>query len=1005
MTNSHVDTPTSAAAGSRPRQRVYVSSTYQDLQEFRREVAETLQKAGYEVVAMETYTATDERPVDKCLADVRECDVYVGIIAWRYGFIPPGYDRSITELEYREATQAGKPRLMFLADRKAAWPIDQVDLDAKPQWERFRGELEKAHVVAYFETPDHLARHVLEAVTAWSRERLDEDMRVLRDRQAEADRERRHERERVVNLPPIDVSWFVDRAAERGFLRDCLGDTGLRMVKVVGRAGIGKSALASRVMGELEASLRATEQAGAERLPDGLLYLSARSTGLSLERLQSDTIRLLDEEEGASLAEAWKTRATTEEKVATLLEALRAGRYIVLLDAADVVVDDDYTIVEAGLRVFVEGCLHQAGAPLLVLTSRVDVPVPPEALPAVRLVYLRRGLEPADAVAFLQQLDPQGELGLSDADPQLLERAATVTAGIPRALELLAGILQSDPGATLETLLADEEALGAQTVQYLIAEGYRRLDDDERRVMQALAVFRRPVPGTAPAFLLHPWFPGIDVRACLRRLVTGHFVTGNRRTGEFALEAPDREHAYREIPETAELPDPSTYCRTALELRAADFYAGIRKPPEQWLSLADVAPQLAEFEHCVRAGAFDRALEVLQPIDEQYLGLWGHFQRIIELRSSVLDKPVRPALRATNFAGLAASYQVVGEYDPAIRFYEEAVRIAHEQGDGDAEATYVGHLGRVYRHVGLMIEAVESFRRALQHYEAKGDRRSVGIWTDRTAYGTWYLGRLGEAIELEQRAIAIASEVGDHRTEAAGLSNLGVMYQTDGRADLALLQQRKSLELTRQVGDRRGETIVVGRLGALAFDARDYDAALTHHTSALTIAEAISDRRERSNQLIGLGRALAAKDDFAGAVERLEAARSLEVPETSYFAALALAIVLFRHSDTGKAAFEDAVRRCRERLARCDWLYAARYALGTALAGLAACTPADEDTGDSGDLRAQATTELEAALANCPGRGVVAATLRDLEELQTAGAAGIDACAEPLEQSLAAGGP
>ncbi|HET7486948.1 MAG TPA: DUF4062 domain-containing protein [Acidimicrobiales bacterium] len=973
------------------RQRVYVSSTYEDLREFRREVAESLQKAGYDVVAMETYTACDERPLDKCLADVRECDVYVGIIAWRYGFVPAGHDRSITELEYQEAGRAGKQRLMFLAGPRGTQPVD-------PPVGRLRGELQERHVVAYFETADELARDVLEAVSNWSRKRLEEEIEALRSRQADADRRRRPGRERVVNLPPVDVSHFVDRVAERGFLRDCIDDAGLRMVQVVGRPGMGKSALASCVLGELEAKLRGSEQAGAGSLPDGLLYLSARSTGLSLERLQSDAVRLLDEEEGVRLAEAWKTSATTEEKVSTLLGKLRDRRYILLLDAADVVLGDDDTIAEPGLRAFVEACLHQPGAPLLVLTSSVDVPAPPESLPAVRRVDLRQGLAPDDAVALLRELDPQGDLGLRHADAAPLERAATVTAGVPRALELLAGILQADPSGSLERLLENEEALTARTVEYLVAEAYRRLDDDERRVMQALAVFRRPVAGAAPAFLLHDWFPGINVSDCLRRLVSAHFVAGSRRTGEFALEGPDREHAYREIPEAS--PDPSAYGRTALELRAADFYAGIRKPPEQWLSLADVGPQLAEFEHCVRAGAFDRALEVLQPIDEQYLGLWGHFPQIIELRSQVLDKPVGAVLRAANLAGLAAAYQVVGDYDAAIRRYEEAVGIASEEGDAEAEATYVGHLGRVYRHVGLMVNAVESFRHALAHADRVGDRHGVGIWTDRTAYGTWFLGRLDEAIELERSAIAIAGEVGDHRTEAAALSNLGVMYQTAGRADLALADQQDSLTKSRQVGDRRGEAIVLGRLGALAFEAGDHAGAITQHESALALADAVGDRRERSYQLMGLGRALAARGDVARGVEHLQAARSLEVPETGYLAALALAVTLYPQSaSAAAAAFEDAERRCRERLARCDRLYAARYALGTAIAGRAVCTsPPDED-----GLR-KASIELEAALANCPGRGAVAAALRDLDALRKDGATGIDTCAAPLERVLAAGG-
>ncbi len=50
--------------------------------------------------------ATDQRPLDKCLSDVAECDIYVGILAWRYGYIPPSQERSITALEYRQAGQS-----------------------------------------------------------------------------------------------------------------------------------------------------------------------------------------------------------------------------------------------------------------------------------------------------------------------------------------------------------------------------------------------------------------------------------------------------------------------------------------------------------------------------------------------------------------------------------------------------------------------------------------------------------------------------------------------------------------------------------------------------------------------------------------------------------------------------------------------------------------------------------------------------------------------------------
>jgi hypothetical protein len=83
------------------------------------------------VVSMEDYTASDQRPLDKCLSDVADCDVYVGIFAHRYGFIPP-HDNpeglSITELEFRHAVKLKKKCLLFLVDTNQAWPPNEFDV-------------------------------------------------------------------------------------------------------------------------------------------------------------------------------------------------------------------------------------------------------------------------------------------------------------------------------------------------------------------------------------------------------------------------------------------------------------------------------------------------------------------------------------------------------------------------------------------------------------------------------------------------------------------------------------------------------------------------------------------------------------------------------------------------------------------------------------------------------------------------------------------------------------
>jgi uncharacterized protein DUF4062 len=78
----------------------------------------------HEGMAMEYYVAEDKRPLERCLDDVRSCDVYIGIFAWRYGIVADGQTESITVLEYRAArdADAGKECLIFLIREDAPWP-------------------------------------------------------------------------------------------------------------------------------------------------------------------------------------------------------------------------------------------------------------------------------------------------------------------------------------------------------------------------------------------------------------------------------------------------------------------------------------------------------------------------------------------------------------------------------------------------------------------------------------------------------------------------------------------------------------------------------------------------------------------------------------------------------------------------------------------------------------------------------------------------------------------
>lgn len=143
--------------------RIYLSSTFEDLQGCRAEAYRTMRKLGHDVVSMEDYVASGQRPLAQCLADVAACDACVGIVAWRLGFLPEGHTQSITELELLEAERRGLPCLVFLLADDAPWPPAMVDDDRRPVL-ALRKRLRERFTVATFRGADELGGEVATAV-------------------------------------------------------------------------------------------------------------------------------------------------------------------------------------------------------------------------------------------------------------------------------------------------------------------------------------------------------------------------------------------------------------------------------------------------------------------------------------------------------------------------------------------------------------------------------------------------------------------------------------------------------------------------------------------------------------------------------------------------------------------------------------------------------------------------------------------------------------------------
>ena len=110
--------------------RVFLSSTSEDLKVFRRVAIHAIEESpDRKAECMERFLPGSQPTVDQCRDLVRQCDLLLLIIAFRFGSAAPGGDESYTMHELNAARECGIPCLALMAGPKwrgDLWEKDQV---------------------------------------------------------------------------------------------------------------------------------------------------------------------------------------------------------------------------------------------------------------------------------------------------------------------------------------------------------------------------------------------------------------------------------------------------------------------------------------------------------------------------------------------------------------------------------------------------------------------------------------------------------------------------------------------------------------------------------------------------------------------------------------------------------------------------------------------------------------------------------------------------------------
>jgi len=448
--------------------KVFISSTYKDLIDYRKAAIRAVEGTNYQAGKMEVFGARSEEPVEACLKEVEQSEIFIGIYALRYGHIPDGSDISITEMEYAHAKKQGKEIYCFILDEEnQGWLTKWIEEEpGKSKLESFKTQIQREHTCDYFTTPDDLRAKVANALSHF----------VANHNGSSTSGQTCPLPKPTGNSLPRE-GFFVGREEERKTIAAALSPESRTWGALIdGPGGIGKTALAIKA---------------AHEAPEGLferkIFISAKVRELTTdgEKPLTDFTRptylaMLDEL-GRELGEEKLERLAPDERPNVLRLALAGKRALIVFDNLETLPEEERTRLFQFLSRLPDG--NKA-----IVTSRRRTDVDARI---VRLDRLSRD-EAMELIGELAKKYPRLERASEKERDDLYD----MTHGNPLLIRWIAGQLGRE-GSKCRTIadacaFIDKAPKGNDPLEYIFGDLLETFTENETLVLAALTYFTQP---------------------------------------------------------------------------------------------------------------------------------------------------------------------------------------------------------------------------------------------------------------------------------------------------------------------------------------------------------------------------------------------------------------------------------------------------------------------------------------------------------------------------------
>lgn len=157
---------------------IFISSTFSDLVEHRKQIWITLEKFEVNILGMEKFGARKENSLTTCLKEVEKSDVFILIVGMRFGSIDKKSQKSFTWLEYEKAKELDKDILVYLIDEvNGEIKVSDYDRDNYQKLKDFKEILKENHTIDFFKNVEDLVNKIFILIDQKTKDYLSKPVR------------------------------------------------------------------------------------------------------------------------------------------------------------------------------------------------------------------------------------------------------------------------------------------------------------------------------------------------------------------------------------------------------------------------------------------------------------------------------------------------------------------------------------------------------------------------------------------------------------------------------------------------------------------------------------------------------------------------------------------------------------------------------------------------------------------------------------------------------------